>query len=132
MLIHDDYRHDNAGTVGRVLDFLGVDDVAPVDKLEANPTVAVRSQLLDDSVHRFSVGLGPFSRAVKGGVKAVLPQQARRSLLASVRTHVVHAPPPPPDAGLMAELKSRFKPEVERFGEYLGRDLVTLWGYDRV
>jgi hypothetical protein len=27
-------------------------------------------------------------------------------------------------------LKLRFKPEVVALGEYLKRDLVTLWGYD--
>ncbi len=32
----------------------------------------------------------------------------------------------------MAQLRQQFKPEVERFSEYLGRDLVTLWGYDRL
>ena len=26
----------------------------------------------------------------------------------------------------------RFKGEVEAISEYLGRDLITLWGYDRV
>ena len=29
----------------------------------------------------------------------------------------------------MAELRERYRPEVEAFGEYLGRDLSTLWGY---
>jgi hypothetical protein len=32
----------------------------------------------------------------------------------------------------MTELRRRFKPEVVALSEYLGRDLVTLWGYDRV
>jgi hypothetical protein len=32
----------------------------------------------------------------------------------------------------MAELRRRFRGEVEALGEYLGRDLVSLWGYDRV
>ncbi len=30
----------------------------------------------------------------------------------------------------MLELRERFAPEVIRLGEYLHRDLVTLWGYD--
>ena len=37
-----------------------------------------------------------------------------------------------PDSELTAELRSRFKPEVVALGEHLGRDLVGLWGYDRV
>jgi hypothetical protein len=32
----------------------------------------------------------------------------------------------------MIELRRRFKPEVIALSEFLDRDLVTLWGYDRV
>ncbi len=32
----------------------------------------------------------------------------------------------------MAELRRRYKPEVAALSEYLGRDLVALWGYDRL
>ena len=29
----------------------------------------------------------------------------------------------------MRELRSRFKAEVQALSDYLGRDLVELWGY---
>ena len=32
----------------------------------------------------------------------------------------------------MAELRRRFKGEVEALSEYLDRDLVSLWGYEDV
>jgi hypothetical protein len=32
----------------------------------------------------------------------------------------------------MAELRSRFKGEVEALSEYLDRDLVAQWGYEDV
>jgi hypothetical protein len=32
----------------------------------------------------------------------------------------------------MLELRRRFKGEVVALSEYLGRDLVTLWGYDSI
>ena len=32
----------------------------------------------------------------------------------------------------MTELRRRFKGEVIALSEYLDRDLVTLWGYDRL
>jgi len=32
----------------------------------------------------------------------------------------------------MLELRRRFKGEVIALSDYLGRDLVSLWGYDRV
>jgi hypothetical protein len=32
----------------------------------------------------------------------------------------------------MLELRRRFKGEVEALSDYLGRDLVSLWGYDSI
>jgi hypothetical protein len=46
VLIYDDFRADNEGTVREVLRFLGVEDASPVQTLEANPTVAARSRAL--------------------------------------------------------------------------------------
>ena len=37
-----------------------------------------------------------------------------------------------PIEDLMLELRRRFKAEVEALSEYLDRDLVALWGYDKV
>jgi hypothetical protein len=37
-----------------------------------------------------------------------------------------------PPEEFMLELRRRFKPEVEAVSEYLDRDLVSLWGYDRI
>jgi hypothetical protein len=131
-LIYDDFRRANEATVRRVLKFLGVDDSVSFMLKEVNPSVAVRSQFLDDAIHRFSVGRGPFSRTVKESIKAVTPQSGRRRLLHGVQSQVARSSPPPPDDALMAELRVRLKPEVERFSNYLGRDLVTLWGYNSV
>jgi hypothetical protein len=132
VLIYDDFRRDNEGTVRRVLRFLDVDDTAPIDATEANPTVRMRSQQLDELVHAVSVGRGPLSRAVKVPVKALTPERLRRAGLRTVRRRVVFGAPPAPDAGLMLELRRRFKPEVVALSEYLDRDLVGLWGYDRI
>jgi hypothetical protein len=44
----------------------------------------------------------------------------------------VYGEPPEPDPGLMLELRRRFKGEVVALSEHLGRDLVSLWGYDRL
>jgi hypothetical protein len=32
----------------------------------------------------------------------------------------------------MQELRRRFKPEVVALSDYLDRDLVALWGYDKL
>jgi hypothetical protein len=130
VLIYDDFRRENEATVRSVLRFLEVDDAAPIEELEANPTVRVRSARLDDMVHSVSVGTGPLSRAVKAPMKALLPAELRRRALRATRRRVLHGAPPPPDDRLMLELRRRFRPEVVAASEYLGRDLVSLWGYD--
>ncbi|HEY0515477.1 MAG TPA: sulfotransferase [Solirubrobacteraceae bacterium] len=132
ILIYDDFRADNEATVRRVLRFLELDDSIEVRAREANPTVHMRSQQMDELVHRFSVGRGPASRAVKAAVKALTPQRVRRSALQAARQKFVLGPPRPAEQELMGELRLRFRPEVERLSEHLGRDLVSLWGYDRL
>ena len=37
-----------------------------------------------------------------------------------------------PALGRNFELRRRYASEVAAFGEYVGRDLVSLWGYDRL
>jgi hypothetical protein len=132
VLIYDDFRRDNEGTVRGVLRFLDVDDTVPVGVTEANPTVRMRSQQLDDLMHAVSVGRGPVSRAVKASVKALTSRGLRRGALVLARRRVVLAAPTPVDESLMLELRRRYKPEVVAASEYLGRDLVSLWGYDEI
>jgi len=132
VLIYDDFRADNEGTLRKVLDFLEVDPDSPVELGEANPSVRMRSQQLDEMVNSISVGRGPLSRAVKGVVKALVPRGLRRSALRATQRHLVVAAPEPPDERVMLDLRRRFKPEVLALSEYLDRDLVRLWGYDRV
>jgi hypothetical protein len=109
-----------------------VDDSLPIEVMEANPTVRVRSQPLHRLLHAVSVGRGPLSVAVKGAIKAVTPRGPRRDALRATQSRFVYVEAQPPDALLTGELRRRFKPEVVALSEYLGRDLVSLWGYDRV
>src|SRR5271165_7010181 len=132
VLIYEEFRADNEGTVRTVLRHLGVDESHPIERLDANPTILLRSQPLDDLVHSVSVGRKPIARAAKGTVKALTPRAARQRMLRLTQRRVVHAPAPPPDERLMAELRARFKGEVQDVGEYLGRDLLKLWGYEDV
>lgn len=131
VLIYDDFRADNEGTVREVLRFLQVDDTMPVQVREANPTVRLRSKQLDDLIHRASVGRGPVMKGVKVGIKAVTSRRLRHGAL-GMRGSLVYGEPRAPDEQLMLELRRRFKGEVEALGEYLGRDLLQLWGYDSV
>jgi Sulfotransferase domain len=132
VLIYDDFRADNEASTRQVMRFLEVDDTYPISVVEANPTVRARSQRLNELVHAVSVGRGPLSLAVKAGLKAVLPSELRGKALRATQRHVVFTEPRPPDERVMLELRRRFKPEVVALSDYLDRDLVTLWGYDRI
>jgi hypothetical protein len=116
----------------RVFDFLRVDRSVPPVSMETNPSVAMRSQFLGDTVDRFSVGRGSFSRAVKSGIKAVVPESARRRVLQNLQSRIVYSPPPLLNDDLVTELRASLRPEVEHLDGYLDRDLVRLWGYDHV
>jgi len=132
VLMYDDFRADNAGTVRAVLRFLEVDDSVALRPSEANPTVGVRSAGLHQALHALSVGHGPVSRAAKAVLKPLVPERLRRDALRSAKDRFVFVAPKPPDEQLMAELRRRFKPEVERLSDYLERDLVREWGYESV
>jgi Sulfotransferase domain len=132
ILIYDDFRADNEGTVRDVRRFLDVDDSHAVDAVEANPTVRPRSQMLNELTHAVGVGRGPVSHAVKETIKAVTPSGPRRRALYAVKRRLVFGPAPAPDEQLLHELRLRYKEQVIALGEYLDRDLVSLWGYDRL
>jgi hypothetical protein len=134
VLIYDDFRADNDGTVKKVLRFLDVDDQRQVEKVEVKVTKRyVRSQLFDDLTYwgpRGGERRG--ARAAKAAVKALTWRGLRRGAVSALKRRVVHGELPPPDEALMLELRRRYKPEVVALSEYLGRDLVTLWGYDEL
>jgi len=125
VLIYDDFRADNEGTVRGVLRFLGVDAEVPIEPVEANPSVRVRSLRRDDAVRAVHAGRGPLGRGAKVA-GALVPERIRTG----VRRRFLYADPEPPDPELMAELRRRFRPEVVALGRHLNRDLLSLWGYD--
>jgi hypothetical protein len=129
-LIYDDYLEDNDGTVRKVLRFVGADENTAAAATAANPTVRVRSRRLNDLLRNVYMGEGTAARRVKGTLKRVVPsQRLRRRAVETMQHQVLYTAPPPPDAALMAELRGRFKPEVEALGKHLQRDLVALWNY---
>ncbi len=132
VLIYEEFRADNDATVRLVQNELGVLPGEPLEPVHANPSVRMRSQALDDLVHAVSVGRGPAGRAAKGMLKTLTPERLRREALRVTQQHVVHGAPQQTDESFMNELRRRFRPEVESLSEYLGRDMVSLWGYDRL
>jgi Sulfotransferase domain len=132
VLIYDDFRRENEVTIRRVLRFLEVDDTGPIDVVEANPTVRLRSPEIEQLVSALYQGQHKTSGAIKLAVKALTPRRARQKAVQTIQRRVVYAHPQPPDEALMCELRRRFRGEVVALSEYLGRDLVTLWGYDGI
>jgi hypothetical protein len=132
VLIYDDFRSENEATVRRVQRFLGVDEEAPMEPLEANPTVRVRSMRLDSAVRKLYGGGNPLSRAARAGAQTLLPAKARQRVLHGLRRSVVYGRPDAVDRNLEAEMKRRYRGEVEALSEYMGRDLSALWGYDSI
>jgi hypothetical protein len=131
VLIYDDFRLDNEGTVRSVLRFLGVDDGVSIAPRDANSTrQRMRSQLVDEAVNMVSVGRGLPASAAKAAIKALTTEELRSGALRVTRRHVIHGKPDPADERLMRELRVRFRDEVLALGEYLDRDLLALWGYD--
>ena len=132
VLIYEDFRADNEGTMRAVLRFLDVDDSSPIEVHDANPTVSARSARLHGLLHGLTVGEGSLAAPAKRAIKALTPQRGRRRALRAAQRRVVFAAPPPADEELMRELRRRFKPEVAALSEYLDRDLVKRWGYEHV
>src|SRR5580692_8355524 len=130
VLIYDDFRADNEGTVRTVLRFLEVDDAHPVELAEVNRTVRLRSKSLEDAIRTVSAGRGGAMRALNAPVRALTSRRLRHGALRVARRSVVYGEPRPADAGLMMELRKSFREEVTELSEFLGRDLVSLWGYD--
>jgi hypothetical protein len=131
VLIYDDFRSDNAATIRTVLRFLEVDEQHRLEPIQVKQTArTIRSQRLDDLLYSVSQGQSPLARAARTTIKAFTPRVLRHDALRTARTRAVYGDVPPPDDDLMAELRARFKPEVAALSEYLGRDLITLWGYD--
>jgi hypothetical protein len=136
VLIYDDFRSDNDATIRQVLRFLGLPAEAqmPVEAVETKPLKAVRSRALHDlagslrTARLNAVAAGPVARTLN----AMIPSPLRGERVRAQWRRAVYKTPPPPDPALTAELKRRFKPEVERLSTHLGRDLVALWGYDDV
>ncbi len=130
VLIYEDFRADNPGTVREVLRFLDVPGDPPIEIGHANPSVRMRSQRLDEVLTSVSMGSGQAAGTLKSAIKAVVPQDLRRRALRTAQRRLVHGEVGPPDEALMAELRRKYRPEVESLAEYLDRDVVRLWGYD--
>ena len=131
VLIYDDFRSDNDGTVRRVQRFLGIEETGAVKVSKANPSVR-RRVAIDDKLHDAFFGGGSTLRTLRKAAKLLTPESARRQAFQTARRKLVFGAPSALDEDLMLQLRERFKGEVRALGEYLDRDLLELWGYEDV
>ncbi|MEM8556263.1 MAG: sulfotransferase [Bacteroidota bacterium] len=132
VLIYEDFRRDNPGTVRRVFEYLGVDpDFAPAFEQHNNGGQVVKSRRAQGLVHQLEHGRGPFG-AVKRLAQAVVPAPVRKRLVKAAYQKAVLRTAERPDEALVAYLKQQFLPEVAAFSTLIGRDMVAEWGYDAI
>jgi Sulfotransferase family len=134
VLIYDDFRRDNLASASEILRFLGLDDSIPLTAVETKPLRRVRSPML----HRLTFAARRARRhpSTAGRTGALLGSLSslpvRSSTLRRISRRLTYSEPAAPDADFALELRRRFKPEVVALSDYLGRDLVSLWGYDSI
>jgi hypothetical protein len=134
VLIYDDFRRDNLASGREILRFLEVDETFPIQPVETKPLGNVRSGAL----HRLTGAARRARRhpAAAGragtmlGTLSALP--ARSSTLREISRKLTYTEPAAPNPELTIELRRRFATEVTALSDYLGRDLVSLWGYDSI
>ncbi len=132
VLIYDDYRRDNAATMCTVLRFLGADDVASLEVFDAHPSVRVRSTRAQNMLRATVMSRGRAGRVANAAFKTVSSRRIRQKAFAVTQNRLILGKPHAPNQELMLELRRRFRSEVVAFSEYLDRDLVSLWGYDKL
>lgn len=124
-LVYDDFRRDNAATVRRVYEFLGVDPEFQPVLGDHNPGgVELRSRRMRSLLRRATHGGGMVAKA-----RSALPQGLRRRAAAVAYDRLVLEAPRPLDPELVAWLREQASPHVAALGQRLGRDLVAEWGY---
>ena len=133
VLVYEDFRRDNEATVRKVLRFLEVDETHPIESIDTKPVKAIRSLPLHQlagagkRAHKNPTGAAPLERAVN----ALTPGFMRGESFRRRWRRLVYAAPAPPDEQFMLELRRRFKPEVQALSDYLGKDMLSAWGYDQ-
>lgn len=120
VIVYDDFRDDTPGTYRALLEFLGVDPSFAPSFEVSNPNKRVRWPLLQRLTYQPP---GPLLRLV--------PMLRRFPLVHRLRDRVLRlnsspAPRKKMDGELRRRLQEEMRPEIERLGELIGRDL-SAW-----
>jgi Sulfotransferase domain len=134
VLIYEDFRRDNEAVLRQILRFLDVEEIVAIESEETYRLQGVRSVFLLraglalSTARRKAAAGGPALRALN----SVIPTPTRNRAVRRLWRKAIYAEQPAPDEAVMLEVRRRFRGEVEALSEHLGRDLIALWGYDKL
>ncbi len=124
IIVFDDFRRDNLGVCRDIYRFLGVDDTFRPSLSDVNPNKELRFAFLKSFLRKpavwravhFLIPLRIYG-AVEGIFKKLFTRKAPRKSI--------------PDE-TRKQLMRKYKPEVRKLSRLIGKNLVKLWGYDKV
>jgi hypothetical protein len=125
VILFDDFKTDTAGVYEKVLGFLGVDSSFETSFEVVNPNAVVRSQNLMRLV-RYP------PEWMRGLLSAILPHpRLARARGGLIRLLEKQAPRQPVAARLRRALEAELRPDIERLGQLLDRDLSPWYDSER-
>jgi len=126
IMIFDDFKKDTPGMYKEILRFLNVDPHFAPDFNVINPY----KKFVKWPKLKYYIFDSPYFRKTQ---RLFLPYDIYVKLVDFYRKIIVsNSPKPGLDYEIKKELMKTFKREVEKLGDVLERDLITLWGYDQV
>ena len=125
IIIFDDFKINTPGVYKEVLDFLGVDHNFMPDFDIVNPNKQIRWPFLK----KYTLD-SPYFRKT---LRLLFSDDTYAALKVFYKNKMVkYEPRQTLDEAFRLELIQQFKPEVEKLGELLKRNLVSIWGYNEV
>ena len=124
-MTYDDFRGDNAGTVRRVFEFLGVDpDFEPALGDHNTGGSKVRSRRAQSLIRRAT-----HSKGVGAKARSLMPARMRKRVVRAAYGRFALEEARPLDPELEMELRERALPHVAELGRRMERSLLDEWGY---
>ena len=126
IIIHEDFKANNEAVYDDVAAFLGLDTAYRPQFKTINAKVGVRFRRLKQASDQLLFPLKQWIRPrLSGGIYKTL-----RALYRKLFFRTKGLPTLRPEDKIV--LMRRYKNEVAKLSECLGRDLTTLWGYDKL
>jgi len=125
IIIFDDFKRNTQELYREVLEFIGVDSDFSFNFDIVNPNKQVKWP----SLKKFILD-SPYFRKT---MRRIFSNDIYAKMDNFYKTWIVsYEPRQILDSEIKIDLKKKFKLEVEQLGNFLKRDMVSLWGYDKV